>query len=244
MLCHGAYHQAWHLHLLKSRLESDGYAVSTSQLASALVQNASASTGSLSADVTILTDAIENAAASSTTVIPVFHSYSGFPGSEALAHVSPTTRAKIPCATSVAAFLIPKGHSCMTGAAPWKYGSILPDGESVICTDPETAFYYDVKEKALVKAAVQHVVPHSLQSFLAETEHEGWAMVPGIYVRCTEDETLEKSRIWYFLEYLLVKAGVRGQWELVEMEGGHSPFLSRVEECVRLIEKVVKKHTQ
>lgn len=55
-----------------------------------------------------IVDAINQGA---TSVVPVFHSYGGIPGADALATLAPDQKAKIARAVYIASFIVEKGSS-------------------------------------------------------------------------------------------------------------------------------------
>lgn len=112
ILVHGAYHQPSHWNLLVQLLQSAGHPTSTPKLPSS---SASPGPGIFDEDVSSVKQAIIDAIAEgATSIIPVFHSYSGIPGFEALASLTPKQRLAISRVVCISAFIIAKGDSVVS----------------------------------------------------------------------------------------------------------------------------------
>jgi alpha-beta hydrolase superfamily lysophospholipase len=130
ILVHGAYHQPSHWDLLVGLLQSAGYSTFAPKLPSS---GASPLPGVFDADVSSVKQAILDAIAEGvTSIVPVFHSYGGIPGFEALALLTPKQKLVISRVVCVSAFILPKGESwsaCKKAVREltftWKYGSRL-----------------------------------------------------------------------------------------------------------------------
>lgn len=109
VLVHGAYHQPQHWDPLVSLLQQSGHQTSTPRLPSV---SATPIPDCLAADTlaikTAVVDAIANGAES---VVPIFHSYGGCPGFEALATLTDDQKSKIPIVICIAAFILPRDNS-------------------------------------------------------------------------------------------------------------------------------------
>jgi alpha-beta hydrolase superfamily lysophospholipase len=109
ILVHGAYHQPSHWDLLVELLQSAGYSTFAPKLPSS---GASPLPGVFDADVSSVKQAVLDATAKgATSVIPVFHSYGGIPGFEALASLTPEQKLAISRVICISAFVLPKGDS-------------------------------------------------------------------------------------------------------------------------------------
>ncbi|KAH9828055.1 alpha/beta hydrolase [Teratosphaeria destructans] len=232
VLVHGAYHQSWHWHLLKSKLEEAGHRVSTPALPSA--GNGVSPAIGLKEDKEAIKLAVEKAAETAESILPVFHSYAGVPGSEAAAELSQPARDKIVRLVYVMAFVIDQGTSLTDSLggmlAPWAVHS----GGVCSVPRPVPTFYNDVSSD-LAQAAAGKVVQQSLKAFLDKAEHAGWKMYPATYVMCSDDKALDPEGRRRRLE-VLKKDNPFG-FNVVEMATGHSPFLSQIEETAAVIQK-------
>jgi pimeloyl-ACP methyl ester carboxylesterase len=109
VLVHGAFHRAWHFHLLQRCLEDAGYRVSAPDLPS--TKDDTLERGALAADAAVIRNVIEEAATASDSILPVFHSYGGVAGSGAVAQLSPYTAKKITRLVFLASFVVQCGSS-------------------------------------------------------------------------------------------------------------------------------------
>ncbi|KAF2768947.1 alpha/beta-hydrolase [Teratosphaeria nubilosa] len=233
ILVHGAYHQSWHWHLLKSKLEEAGHQVSTPALPSS--GNGVSPAIGMNEDKEAIKLAIEKKAAETAeSILPVFHSYAGVPGSEAAAELSKPARDKIVRLVYVMAFVIDQGTSLTDSLggmlAPWA----VQHGGVCSVPDPVPTFYNDVSAE-LAQAAADKVVQQSHKAFLEKAEHAGWKMYPATYVMCSDDKALDPEGRRVRLE-VLKKENPFG-FDVVEMTTGHSPFLSQVDETAAVIQK-------
>lgn len=78
------------------------------------------------------------------------------------------------------------------------------------------------------------LAPQSAWYARAEALDAPWELsgVRRMYVLCTEDLALPVS----VQRGMIEQAGGKGTWRAVEVESGHSPFLTCTEEVVRAIE--------
>jgi len=112
ILVHGAYHQPSHWDLLMELLQSAGHPTFAPKLPSS---GASPLPGVFDADISSVKQAVLNAIAEgATSIIPVFHSYGGIPGFEALASLTPEQKLAISRIVCISAFVLPKGESVVS----------------------------------------------------------------------------------------------------------------------------------
>ena len=82
-----------------------------------------------------------------------------------------------------------------------------------------------------METAVGALVPFPLAAFKARTSGDEWRRVPVTYVRATEDRAVPAG----YSEIMLRRVKGEGvHVRVVEVETGHSPFLSRRGEMVGL----------
>lgn len=109
ILVHGAYHQPHHYDLLVKVLESAGYPVSVPRLPSVGSRSLS---DPMAKDTVAIKDAIVKAVDDGAmSIVPVFHSYAGIPGFDALASLSHYQKARIPRVVCISAFIVSHGVS-------------------------------------------------------------------------------------------------------------------------------------
>lgn len=112
ILVHGAYHQPTHWDLLVKLLQAAGHPTSTPKLPSS---SASPLAGVFDADISSVKQAVIDAIAEgATSIVPVFHSYGGIPGFEALASLTPQQKLTISRVVCISAFILPKGDSVVS----------------------------------------------------------------------------------------------------------------------------------
>jgi pimeloyl-ACP methyl ester carboxylesterase len=107
IIVHGAFHRPWHFHLLQQRLEHAGYRVTVPDLPS--TSDEPPEKAALAIDAETIRFVMEIASAGSTSILPVFHSYGGVAGSEALAQLSLTAANKINRVVFLASFVVERG---------------------------------------------------------------------------------------------------------------------------------------
>ena len=116
ILVHGAYHQPQHWDPLVKVLQQSGHQTATPRLPSV---SATPIPDCLAADIsavkTAVVDAIDKG---SDSVVPIFHSYGGIPGFEALATLTEDQKSKIPRVICISAFIVPKGDSLVSVQKP------------------------------------------------------------------------------------------------------------------------------
>lgn len=227
VLVHGAYHTSWHLQTLKGKLEKHGHCVVTPDLPSA------GHHATLQQDADTIKDVMIELARSYERILPVFHSYAGIPGSEALAELPDSVRGKIVNVVYLAALVLPQGTS-LTGPnrdrlSPWV---ITRHG---FCAVPSarSTFFGDASPE-LQDELFKRVVVHSQIPFDTPTKHAGWAQYPGSYVVFTEDRALPEratDAIWDRIE----QTDKKSQWRLERMKGSHCPFVTRASELAEFI---------
>lgn len=116
ILVHGAYHQPQHWEPLVKVLQQSGHRTSTPRLPSV---SAIPIPDCLAADISAIKTAVLDAIASgSESVVPIFHSYGGIPGFEALATLTDEEKSKIPKVVCISAFIVPKGDSLVSVQKP------------------------------------------------------------------------------------------------------------------------------
>ena len=101
---------------------------------------------------------------------------------------------------------------------------------------PLETFYHDV-EPELAAEAASRIVPHAYVALSTETKHEGWRLFPCTYVMCTKDRALPVDRMRGKLTTIMNDPDLSKTWEIVELDSGHSPFLTVPSECARIIRK-------
>ncbi|SMR48118.1 unnamed protein product [Zymoseptoria tritici ST99CH_1E4] len=235
VLVHGAYHQPWHFNILAEKLRAAGYAVSVPHLPSSTTSKPAGNV--FLQDVEKIKITIESAAANSDSVIPLFHSYGGAPGGEAVARLSSQARKKIRRLIFLASFVLTEGQSVRPAHVRRPNFTTLNETTGIASAiDPIGAFYHDL-EPALAAEASKHLLGHVEDVFYAKVETMGWKGLPCTYITCLDDRAMPPLRYKKIFEELVAREGVQGDWESVDLEGGHSPYLSKPDVCVELIRR-------
>ncbi|CAK3946011.1 Hypothetical predicted protein [Lecanosticta acicola] len=243
VLVHGLAHRGWHLHFLQEELQRAGYTCSTLNLPAAGDTSDDHDTGGLTADAAAVREAIEQAARTHDKIVPVFHSYGGVCGSEGIAQLSPESKAKIHHLVYLAAVILPAGSSVNSyfggRRAAWTANS--ENGKTTYVPDPIPVFYHDLEPPALAEEAAARLVVHAGSSFKEATKHGGWRLFPKkTYVHCLDDRALPMETQRGFFEKM--SENERAGWQFAEMEGSHSPYLTKPAETAKLLEKIAGKN--
>ncbi len=212
VLVHGAWHGAWCWERVVPLLEQRGLSVRTVELPSV---------GPSGSDRPDLTD---DAAAVSAVLDAVGgpillcgHSYGGMVITRAAADRSDVNRLVYLCAA-----MPDSGES---GAAVFERAGItagwLVVDDGLMSVDPEQAssvFYGDCDSETQ-QAAITRLRPMSVAPHLEPVPTAAWRSIPSTYVVCTRDMAIptEAQR----------RAFAPQAGEVVELDAGHSPFLSQ-----------------
>jgi pimeloyl-ACP methyl ester carboxylesterase len=212
---HGAFHGPWAWSEVVDRLDAGGVRTVCVSLPSAGLDTAAL--GDLHDDAEVVRAAI---AAADGPAIVVAHSYAGVPTSEAA-----TGAAHIVFLT---AFVLEPGQSLLGlrgGIEPdWWLGS--EDGRSILPDNPQHVFYNDCPP-AVAERSAAAIVPQSRASFTQELGTAAWQTVPSTYVICERDNAIPPA----VQEMLSRRAGT-----VIRLDSGHSPFLSRPDDVVTIVQ--------
>ena len=116
VLVHGAYHQPQHWDPLVKFLHQSGHQTSTPRLPSV---SATPIPDCLAADISAIKTAVVDAIANgSDSIVPIFHSYGGIPGFDALATLTDEQKSKIPRVICISALIVPKDNSLVSVQQP------------------------------------------------------------------------------------------------------------------------------
>ncbi|WPB03967.1 uncharacterized protein RHO25_008611 [Cercospora beticola] len=237
VLIHGAWHRAWHLQLLATRLKNAGFGVSTVDLPSVNPNiDEVLREGALRADVEAAKVVLEQAAAESDTIVPVCHSYGGVVGGEAAVELSENAKNKVQRIVYLCAIVLEQGNSLTTRTNGQVASWARHEGHAVVVPDTISCFYQDV-DPQLAQEAAKHVHIHSYSAFTEITRHAPWRQFPCTYVYTTEDLALPLSTQQTLLG--LLSEEERANFNFFTLESGHSPFLSKPDECVKILKQLV-----
>ncbi|KAM0719995.1 hypothetical protein Q7P37_004130 [Cladosporium fusiforme] len=236
ILVHGAQHQPVVWDPVIQLLQAAGHNTSAPRLPSA---SFTPPPSSMHEDTVVIKQAIVDAIdQGATSIVPVFHSYGGIPGSDALATLTPDQKTKIAKMLYISSFIVAKGSSLATVQLEVPWYSNAENG-LVTCKDPISVFYNDVQPDDAAKA-VEALVPTAQDAFLSPAQHEGWAEFPVTFVLCTEDNAWGPADQQRMIDLCRAREGRKGGPEAVEvvtLKSSHSPMLSMPEECVKIIRR-------
>ncbi|GIZ41149.1 hypothetical protein CKM354_000446400 [Cercospora kikuchii] len=238
VLIHGACHRAWHWHLLEAKLKESGCAVSTIDLPSCNPDKEKlVVSGALRLDIEAIKAFLENLASTSDRIIPVFHSYSGAPGGDAVAELSSAAKSKIERLVYLTAIAAQPGGT-VAGIPNGEGMNINVEGhiaDLLLCTS--CLYDPDVKDQKLLDEAVSHLVPMSISAAIEPTQHTPWTEFPCTYIFTTEDLCLPYASQKGMLEAM--SDGERKRWKTVTMKAGHSPMLADPDELAKVLLEIV-----
>jgi pimeloyl-ACP methyl ester carboxylesterase len=221
LLVHGAWHGSWAWESVASRLSEHGWDVRTIDLPT--VHSESIAGLHLSADSDAVRDAI---AAIDGPVVVVAHSYGGVPVTQA------ALASNVQHIVYVAAFALDVGESLVSavGGEPPSWWVI--DGPVATAgTDDEPAaslFFGDVDDR-LAAESVARLKPQSVLAFQEPLTEAVWRTVPSTYLVTGSDAIFPAAAQTGLAE----RAGATVR----HVDSSHSPFLSRPDEVVAVIEE-------
>ncbi|GKZ38829.1 hypothetical protein AbraIFM66950_011352 [Aspergillus brasiliensis] len=180
-------------------------------------------------------------------VFLMMHSYAGMPGAAAALGMAKSQRVKqgkrggVIGMVFIAAFLVPEGVSCagLQGGSlpPW----ILLDKPTPNLNVPADAtanFAADV-DPALLTDLDERIKPHATLAFTSPQPAPAWAEEAFhgrlAFIVTTGDPAVPKEAQYGMM------AATQQEWIVKEMVCSHcAPFITRIEETVRLVEECVK----
>ena len=222
VLVHGAYHGAWCWSLVEPELARRGHRVTSVELP----------ISDPSAGLTTYRDTIIEAAAGCESPVVVGHSMSGA--------VIPLVAEARPVSGLVflAAFIPSPGTSldALRSAEPIETYRLTTRefeelGDGVWMLGENSArelFYHDLDDEASA-SAYRRLRPQSYGLFGEPSPLAGWPDVPSSYILCREDRCLDPA-------WSRTAARDRLGTTALEIDGGHSPFLTRPAELAQLLE--------
>lgn len=242
VIAHGAWHKPIHFSTLISKLEAAGYEVSAPTTASV---DGTVHEDSLSEDTTILKTAIETHTNRGKDVVLLMHSYAGIYGSEAVAefHLDPQNsqpgKGRIVHLFYISAIIVPPGTSLISDECTQHI--LSPEAGLLHHLEPYHRFYEHVP-LPVARQCIAQLMPQDASSFATPAKHRGWADhgVPVTYLLCKQDLAL-----YYDPDLLRFAARIREvgtvEFEAVEMDTDHTPWLSREEEFMGVLWGILGK---
>ncbi|KAH8878965.1 alpha/beta-hydrolase [Thozetella sp. PMI_491] len=234
VLLHGAWHSPRCWNPLIAELDKAGY----SAVAPALPSSGSTPpTPDWAGDVEVIQKTVSDLVQEHDVVV-VTHSFSGMTGGTALKGLDkPACTAKglkggVVRLVYIVAFLVPEGfqHS-PAGTRDNMIPEMKTDLEAGIITvlpeDAKEMFYQDLDEKTAAELA-KDLRPQSFGSYWSTTTDAAWRYIPTTYILCTKDRPTTVAAARYLIETAKA-SGTHRIDNLIEVEAGHSPFISKPE---------------
>ncbi|ERF71953.1 hypothetical protein EPUS_06512 [Endocarpon pusillum Z07020] len=239
VLTHGIWHSPLTYSKFTSALRAAGYDVHVPFLPSCT--GARPPKASLPEDTQLVRRLVEMLCDQGRTVIMVMHSYGGVVGCNALKGLGAKKGGGVAHLVAVAAHLHPVGFGILDlvremgnkDLIPVAF-DIAPDG-SCMSKNVRASLFNDLANEAEANALMRTLSRANLDCMEAKVQFEAWKHIPLTYVHTTADMTLPphyQKRILEKMEKAKVKAKV------VEMDSGHSPYVTKTDELVALVEKV------
>jgi Alpha/beta hydrolase family len=226
VLVHGSYHGAWCWELLTPELERRGHRVAAVELP----------ISDPSAGAARYAEVVVDTMASMSEPVLLGHSMAGL--------VIPFAAAQKPVRRMVflTAFLPIPGRSMndqrakepIDGLVPPKTAEWTDLGDDVWMVGPNTAselFFHDAPPD-IAAWATQRLRPQSYRVMSEPSPLAAWPRVPAAYVVCRDDRALNP-------DWARRAARDRLGVEAMEIEGAHSPFLTRPAELADLLEGIL-----
>ncbi|OIW35132.1 alpha/beta-hydrolase [Coniochaeta ligniaria NRRL 30616] len=233
----GAWHQATCFDKLRNALKPRGWTTVAVEYPSV---GAEPPTKHVADDAAAIRSAVLRLADEGKEVVLVVHSYGGLAGAVAVEGLGWKQRAKqgkiggVTMFIYLAAFVTPLGKSIkeMLGGQflPWMNFTSEP---YVFADKPEEVFYHDLSPEEL-KQALAEIRHQSAPVFTDVVGYEPWHEMPCGYIVCDEDKALPPPVQEQMASMLGPKAFV------AHIQSSHSPFVSRVQECVDALEKAAE----
>lgn len=256
VLTHGIWHSPLTYSKFTTALQSAGYDVHVPFLPSCT--GARPPTASLAEDTQLVRRLVEMLCDQGRTVIMVMHSYGGIVGCGALEGLDIQSRLQsspgpglngsggsggVVHLVGLAAHLHPEGFGVLDlvremgneDLIPAAF-DIAPDG-SCLSGDARALLFGGVPD-AEADALLRTLSRANFDCMEAKVAFAAWKHLPVTYVHTTTDMTLPahyQQRILQKME----RAGVKA--EVVELETGHSPYVTKTDKVVQVIEEVAQK---
>lgn len=235
ILVHGAWHGPHLYQSLTSALESAGYTVKAPALPSVGGEHEN-----FDADVALVREDIESSVEAGHDVVLLMHSYGGVIGSEAAKGFSrldkpsgDRDRGSVVRLIYLAAFALKEKTSLMDGLG----GKPLPWWEEIGTTqikakDCKEIFFNDVDQET-ADEIIPQLKNHARGVFSSKITYAAWKHINSTYIVCEQDQAIPLE----VQDMMSTQPG--NKIEVERLDAGHSPFLSKIAETVKLVRKAI-----
>ena len=183
------------------------------------------------------------------TIIMILHSYGGVVGCNALEGLDVKTRAArglkggVAHLVAMAAHLHPRGFGILDLVLEMGNEDLIPaafdiaDDGSCMWRDARALLFADLPDEE-ADALMPTLSRANVDCMKSKVRFEAWRHIAVTYVHTTTDMTLPA----HYQKQILAKMEKAGvQVEVVELETGHSPYLTKTDEVVKVVEEVAGK---
>lgn len=252
---HGGWHSPIYFSKVTSLLQDHLYVVHAEQLPATGLPPSWTPPSDLSLDIAATRTLLDYAIADGNDVVVICHSWGGTIAGSALVGYSKEDRAEkglkggvVKCGY-MAAFMVDDGVSLQGKVGeypPWynvdvRLVSFFPDeGLLDVTQDPyvnpnDPDIFYNDLPKDEQAYWFSQLKTHSLATLQSPTTGASWKTIPSSYLFCEQDRALPPS----VQEILIDEAKEKGaSIDVVRIDAGHSPFLSKPKETVDWIRGV------
>lgn len=251
----GGGHLSTAFRKLTSYLESKGYTVAPVDLPSNIITidpaASAAYPSTFDADVAAVTKAITTHADAGRDVVVLCHSYGGLPGSTACKGLLKTTRTVagqqggVVHVIYLASMALPLGASvlALAGGQMPPFMEVSEDGKTMQLKDSAAAFgEADMSEADLKDLLDNHIRPMAVEAFNGQCGFEAWREVEATYIHTLADTSMtpemQKGMI-AACDQAMESDGKGRKFNVVELEGGHEPFVTRPERLGDMLRKIL-----
>ncbi|EMD00542.1 hypothetical protein BAUCODRAFT_173198 [Baudoinia panamericana UAMH 10762] len=231
MLVHEAFHTPAHLNKLTEELRAMSLKVLCPQLPSSM--DAQEPQG-LESDAAALFDCARSEIETSTNVVVVMFGYGAIPGVVAAQRLNQHSldvpyAGEVTKLVYVSGMVLQQAESFMTTLRPpW----VMPaDDDTCSVSMPGQIFYQDCSLESAREAA-ECLRPQSMSSLQSVASDTGQPDVPSLYILCELDRAIPAGIQRGFVRVLQEQ---KEQADVMSLQTGHSPFLSRPRETARII---------
>ncbi|KAJ6594115.1 Alpha/beta hydrolase fold-1 [Mycena capillaripes] len=248
VLVPGVLHTTVHTQILVQSLHAKGY---PTEVISHPTIGPLAATAPANADAVNLRQVLEELVSNQQKDVILFcHSYGGIPGSQGVNGLERSARAKagkkggIIKLVYLTAILPREGETVLqtmteAGISPGDWTDMGPIAGTVVANSKvSVALYHDLADDQAEHWASK-LEPMSMHAGGTPAINVCWgADVPKVYIFCKKDRVFSLEEQRCMLERV---QGDKSKWDTYEMDCGHSPFLSHVEELTEILDKAASE---